>query len=44
MRQADIEIARIVAWLRRKKRTAHVSISGKITLRDKATGHVKAIL
>jgi hypothetical protein len=44
MRQADIEIARIVAWLRRKKRTAHASISGKITLRDKARGHVKTIL
>jgi hypothetical protein len=40
MKIIDRELAAIIAWLQRKGYTAHVTLAGRITLRDKATGRI----
>jgi hypothetical protein len=40
MKITDRDMAAIIAWLQRKGYTAHVTLAGRITLRDKVTGRI----
>lgn len=39
----DFEIAKICEWLKKHNMTMHVTLSGKVTLKDKETSKEKSI-